>query len=83
VLDVSLDRPAVLTPLLDFASVVVGSYGTSAPALVDALTGRIAPVGVLPFDLPRSMQDVRDHPEDQPGFDDPLFACGFGLGLPS
>jgi beta-glucosidase-like glycosyl hydrolase len=83
VVDVSLDRPAVLTPLLDFASVVVGSYGTSAPALVDALTGRIAPVGVLPFDLPRSMQDVRDHPEDQPGFDDPLFACGFGLGLPS
>jgi beta-glucosidase-like glycosyl hydrolase len=81
VVDVTLDRPAVLTPLLDFASAVVGSYGTSAPALLDALRGQITPVGVLPFDLPRSMQDVRDHPEDQPGFDDPLFPCGFGLGL--
>ncbi len=81
VVDVNLERPAVLTPLLDVASVVVGSYGTSAPALLDALTGRIPPIGVLPFDLPRSMQDVRDHPEDQPGFDHPLFPCGFGLGL--
>jgi beta-glucosidase-like glycosyl hydrolase len=81
VVDVNLERPAVLTPLLDFAAAVVGSYGTSAPALLDALTGEVAPVGVLPFDLPRSMQDVRDHPEDQPGFDDPLFPCGFGLGL--
>ncbi|MFN2318852.1 MAG: glycoside hydrolase family 3 protein [Dermatophilaceae bacterium] len=81
VVDVTLDRPAVLSPLLDFASVVVGSYGTSAPALLDALTGRIIPVGVLPFDLPQSMQDVRDHPEDQPGLDHPLFPCGFGLGL--
>ncbi len=79
-LDVTLDRPAILTPLVDVATVLVGSYGTSDAALVDALTGEIAPVGRLPFDLPRSMDDVRAHPEDQPGFDDPLFACGFGLG---
>lgn len=81
VIDVSLDRPAVLTPFLDFASVVVATYGTSGRALLDALTGRIQPVGRLPFDLPRSMQDVREHPEDQPGLDQPLFACGYGLGL--
>ncbi len=81
VVDVSLDRPAILTPLTDFVSALVVSYGTSGPALLDALQGRVEPVGVLPFDLPRSMQDVREHPEDQPGFDDPLFACGFGLGL--
>ena len=81
VVDVTLERPVVLTPLLDFAAAVVGSYGTSAPALLDALTARVPPVGVLPFDLPRSMQAVRDHPEDQPGLDDPLFPCGFGLGL--
>src|SRR5690606_31362363 len=45
VVDVNLDRAAVLTPLLGFASAVTGSYGTSARALLDALTGRIAPVG--------------------------------------
>ncbi len=82
IVDVTLDRPAILTPLLEFVTALVVSYGTSASALMDALTGRIPPVGVLPFDLPRSMHDVREHPEDQPGFDDPLFACGFGLHLP-
>lgn len=82
IVDVGLDRPAILSPLTEFVSALVVSYGTSGSALLDALTGRIEPIGVLPFDLPRSMHDVRGHPEDQPGFDDPLFACGFGLGLP-
>ncbi|MDU0313574.1 glycoside hydrolase family 3 N-terminal domain-containing protein [Phycicoccus sp. M110.8] len=83
VLDVVLDRPAVLTPLLPFASAVVGSYGSNDSALVDALTGVVEPVGRLPFDLPRSMEQVRQHGEDVPGYDDPLFAFGHGLGLPS
>lgn len=76
-MDVGLDRPAVLTPLLPFTSVLVGSYGTSDAALLDALTGVIPPVGRLPFDIPRSMDQVRAHPSDQPGYDDPLFPAGF------
>jgi len=81
VVDVVLDRPAVLTPLLGIAGAVVGSYGTSDPALLDALTGAVAPEGRLPFDLPRSMEQVRQHGEDVPGYDDPLFAFGHGLRL--
>jgi len=81
VVDVVLDRPAVVTPLLDVAGAVVGSYGTSDAALLDALTGTIAPQGRLPFDLPRSMEQVRRHGEDVPGYDDPLFAFGHGLRL--
>lgn len=80
VLDVVLDRPAVLTPLLPIATTVVGSYGTSDDALVDALTGVETPQGRLPFDLPRSMEQVRRHGEDVPGYDDPLFPFGHGLG---
>ncbi|GAA2738102.1 glycoside hydrolase family 3 N-terminal domain-containing protein [Pedococcus aerophilus] len=83
VIDVVLDRPAILTPLLPFASAVVGSYGSSDTALLDALTGAVAPQGRLPFDLPRSMEDVRRHGEDVPGFEDPLFAFGHGLPLDS
>lgn len=60
---------------------MVGSYGTSNEALLDALTGEVAPRGRLPFDLPRSMDQVRAHPEDVPGYDDPLFAFGHGLTL--
>ena len=81
VVDVGLDRPAVLTPLLPFAAAVVVSYGTSDEALLDALTGRIPPVGRLPVDLPRSMDQVRAHPEDVPGYDDPLFPFGHGLSF--
>ena len=81
VLDVGLDRPAVLTPLLPMAAAIVGSYGTSDDALIDALSGRIAPEGRLPFDLPRSMEQVRQHHEDVPGYEDPLFPFGHGIRL--
>ena len=81
VVDVVLDRPAVLTPVLPVADAVVGSYGTSDDALLEALTGSIPPRGRLPFDLPRSMDQVRAHPEDVPGYDDPLFAFGHGLTI--
>ncbi|MEO7268369.1 MAG: glycoside hydrolase family 3 N-terminal domain-containing protein [Knoellia sp.] len=81
IIDVVLDRPAVLTPLLPFASAVVANYGTNDAALADALAGRIAPVGRLPFDLPRSMEQVRQHPSDVPGLGDPLFPFGFGLEI--
>lgn len=80
ILDVTLDRPAVLTPFVDDMAALLGSYGCSDDALVDALSGVVAPIGRLPFDLPRSMQQVRDHPEDQPGLDDPLFAFGYRFG---
>lgn len=79
VVDVVLDRPAVLTPILPLTSALVGSYGSCDDALLDALTGRITPRGRLPFDLPRSMDQVRAHGEDVPGFEDPLFRFGDGL----
>ncbi len=78
VVDVTLDRPAVLTPLLPVCAALVGSYGASDEALLDALTGAVPPQGRLPFDLPRSMEQVRGHGEDVPGYDDPLFAIGHG-----
>ncbi len=81
VVDVTLDRPAVLTPLVPLASALVGSYGSSDAALLDALTGRVPPVGRLPFDLPRSMEQVRSHSEDVAGYDDPLFPFGHGLTM--
>ncbi len=78
-IDVNCDRPAILTPLLGVASAITVSYGTGDGPYADAITGRVPPLGRLPFDLPRSMDAVRAHPEDQPGFDDPLFPFGHGL----
>jgi len=81
VVDVVLDRPAVLAPLLDSVAALVGSFGTCDDALLDALTGHIPPRGRLPFDLPRSMDQVRAHAEDVPGYDDPLMPFGHGLSI--
>ncbi len=81
ILDVTLDRPAVLAPLLPLAAAIVVSYGTSDDALLDALTNRIPPEGRLPFDLPQSMEQVRSHYEDVPGYDEPLFPYGHGKRL--
>ncbi len=82
VVDVSLDRPAVLTPLVPLCAALTGTYGSSSAALLAALTGAIPPVGRLPFDVPASMDAVRRHPEDVPGFgDDALFRFGDGLSL--
>ena len=80
-MDVTCDRPAILTPLLAFTAALTVTYGTGDPSYADAITGKVPPRGRLPFDLPASMADVRVHPEDQPGFDHPLFPFGHGLTL--
>ena len=66
VLDVTLDRPAVLTPFDGVVAALTASFGSSDAALVDALSGRIPPRGRLPFELPRSMDAVRASRPDVP-----------------
>ena len=80
VIDVHLDRPAILTPIIDAPVAVVANYGANARALLDVLTGAAEPKGKLPFDLPSSMAAVEASREDVP-FDtkDPLFRFGHGL----
>jgi beta-glucosidase len=82
VIDVYLDRAAVLTPLVEPAAALTVTYGTSDQALADVLFGTVPPRGRLPFDLPRSMAAVEASREDVP-FDtaDPLFRFGDGLTL--
>ena len=80
VLDVTLDRPAILTPMMGLATAIVGTFGTSGPALVDALSGAVPPQGRLPFQLPRSMAAVRaSRPDVASDTPDPLFPAGHGL----
>jgi len=82
VVDVVLDRPPVLTPLVPSCTGLVVTYGSSDSALLDALSGRIPPQGRLPLDLPVSMDVVRRHPEDVPGLGEgALFRFGDGLSL--
>lgn len=82
VLVVNLDRPAILTPFVGSAAAIVADYGSSAGAVIDALTGRVEPRGRLPIEIPRSMEAVRRSREDVPSdTGDPLFPVHFGLAL--
>lgn len=77
---VYLERPAVLTPILDVAACVIVEYGAGDEVVWEALTGRSAFSGRLPFDLPRSMAAVEASRTDVP-FDteSPLFFHGYGV----
>lgn len=83
VIDITLDRAAVLGDLVDHAAAIIADYGASDAARLDVLTGRAQPEGKLPFDLPSSMDAVRASREDMP-FDteSPTFRFGHGLSYP-
>jgi beta-glucosidase len=85
IVDVHLDRPAILTPIVEATeapAAIVANYGANARALLDVLTGSAEPKGKLPFDLPSSTAAVEASREDVP-FDtkDPLFRFGHGLSI--
>ena len=80
IVDVYLDRPAILTEIAAHAATLLVTFGVDDEPLLDVLTGRHAPHGRLPFDLPRSTAAVETGRPDVP-FDDPhpLFRYGHGL----
>ena len=82
VVTIYLDRPAILTNVKDKVAALIGNFGVSDAALFDVLTGKIAPHGKLPFELPSSMDEVKAQAEDTP-YDtkSPLYRFGFGLRL--
>ncbi len=80
VVDVFMDRPAVIPEVAESAAGLLANFGASDEVILDAVFGRFDPSGRLPFELPSSMRAVREQLEDVP-FDsaDPLFPFGFGL----
>jgi beta-glucosidase len=84
IVDIYLDRPAVIPEIAESAAAVLGNFGASDEVILDAVFGRFDPSGRLPFELPSSMDAVRAQLEDVP-YDstDPLFPFGFGLSYSS
>jgi beta-glucosidase len=80
VIDIYLDRPAVIPELEAGAAALLGSFGASDRALLDVIFGDSAPTGRLPFELPASMEAVERQQEDVPyDSEEPLFEFGYGL----
>lgn len=80
VVDIYLDRPAVLGGLESAARALIADFGASDEAVLRVLFGDRAPQGALPFDLPRSMKAVEESRSDV-AFDtaDPVFRFGHGV----
>lgn len=80
IVDIYLDRPAVIPEIAESAAAVLGNFGASDEVILDAVFGRFDPSGRLPLELPSSMDAVRAQLEDVPyDSEDPLFPFGFGL----
>ena len=80
IVDIYLDRPAVIPEINGAAAGLIGSFGASDAALCDIVFGKVSPSGTLPFELPSSMTAVDNQKEDLP-YDsaDPLYPFGHGL----
>ena len=80
IVDIYLDRPAVIPEIAESAAGILANFGASDEVVLDAVFGKFEPSGRLPFEMPSSMRAVREQLEDVP-FDsaDPLFPFGFGL----
>jgi beta-glucosidase len=82
VVDIFLDRPAVIPEIAAASAALIGSFGASDTAVLDLVTGRFAPTGKLPFELPSSMEAARAQLPDVPHDSEaPLFPYGHGLEL--
>lgn len=80
IIDIYLDRPAVIPEIADKSMALLANFGAEDDALLDIVFGKFNPQAKLPFELPSSMEAVRNQKEDVP-YDsaDPLFSFGFGL----
>ena len=76
VVDVYLDRPAIVASFVDDVDSLIVNFGASDDAFVKVLFGELEPLGKLPFELPSSMEAVLASQEDVPSDTaDPTFAC--------
>jgi beta-glucosidase len=80
IVDIYLDRPAVIPEIASASKGLIANYGSGDKALLDIVFGNFNPQGRLPVELPSSMDAVRKQKEDVPyDSENPLYKFGFGL----
>ena len=66
ILVVHVDRPFVPAEVEPYADAILLGFGVSNNALLDVISGKFAPVGKLPCQLPADMRTVEEQFEDTP-----------------
>jgi beta-glucosidase len=80
VVAITLDRPAVIPEIAEKCAGLLADFGASDEAVLDVIFGKFDPSAKLPFELPSSMEAVRNQKEDLPhDSKDPTFPFGYGL----
>lgn len=85
---VIMNRAYVLTPIAESSDSMLLVYRPGitcgAEAIAQALYGETAIQGKLPFQIPRTMEQVESQREDLPkDIDDPLYEYGYGIDVES
>ena len=76
----TLERPLILTNVRPHVTALLGDFGISDEPLLALITGKVSPSGRLPFELPSSVEAVKQQKSDLPhDSQSPLFPFGFGL----
>ncbi len=61
---VFLKNPMVMAELEPYTDAILVEYGVTPEAVLDVLTGRFTPQGLLPIQIPANMETVEDQKED-------------------
>ena len=83
IIDIYLDRAAVIPELAQHSAALIANFGLTDELLLQLIWGQYKPTGKLPFELPSSMEAVVNQLEDVPyDSNNPLYMYGHGLTYP-
>ena len=63
---VNVSKPMVFAEFEDKADAIVVGFGVQGQAVMDILSGKSEPSGLLPFQMPANMKTVEEQFEDVP-----------------
>ena len=80
ILVMSLKRPTVFSEIANVSDAIIADFQVQENILLEMIYGNFLPTGKLPFEIPSSIEAVKDQREDLP-YDsvNPLFKFGHGL----
>lgn len=80
IVNIYLDRPAIIPELKEHATAIIANFSVKQEIVMDMIFGKFGPSGKLPFELPRSMEAVKNQKPDLPyDSDEPCYPFGHGL----
>ncbi|MEH7495349.1 glycoside hydrolase family 3 protein [Neobacillus niacini] len=83
---IRMKNPAILSELDTYADAIIVDFGVQKKALLDIISGKYEPAGLLPMHLPKDMETVEKHCEDvafdiEAYTDNEGHTYSFGFGL--